>query len=147
MPASHLVINPENLPESAPRAGRSSPQSHLIATGYQHCDIAGQSWVFYKGILTPAAPPHRTGPQDPAVIERAVAHHDAWGALWTSDWNSQRSPWFYMVCDDPGYSIDKISSASARRGTRLGLQRTQIRRTTADWIAANAFEVHDANFA
>src|SRR4051812_5527602 len=99
-PATHKLDGARTREAVVPAGGRYSAL-------YPHVLVDGQPWILYKGILTPFSLPHRSRPSSPQVIADAVSQYHSAGAIWTYDWDCQRTPWFYMVCDDPEYSIDK----------------------------------------
>lgn len=111
------------------------------------CEIDGQPWMRYQGMIAPAVAPDRIRPPNLASVKKAVAAQRALGAMWTYDWDCARTPYYYVLCDDPEYDISRFPSASTRTHTRAGLRRTEVRRVSAAQVADLGYAVYAANFA
>lgn len=111
------------------------------------CEIDGQPYMLYGGVLAPAVAPHLIRAPDPAKIREAVHRQGAHGALWSYDWDCGPSPWYFVACDNPKYSVESFPHQTTRNRTRSGLKRTEVRRVAADWLASNGYSVFAANFA
>ena len=76
-------------------------------------------------------------------IRRILKQYGAWGAIWSYDWDcGQEGPWYWIVCDDPEYDLDKFKSRNTRKLIRRGLKRTQVRRVEPEWLARNGYQTY-----
>ena len=97
---------------------------------------AGGKMLVYYG-------PHLKESPDLASVKQFLRHKKAWGAVWNYDWDGgDDAPWYTYVCDTTGYDIDKISSKNSRKTIRRSLERTEVRRIEADWLADNGYEMY-----
>ncbi len=95
------------------------------------------------GRLLVYAGPHLRENLDRTEVRRFARARKAWGILWNYDWNSDRAcPWYSYVCDDPDYHVDNLESKNSRKNIRRSLERCQVRRIDAEWLAQYGFTAH-----
>jgi hypothetical protein len=101
--------------------------------------------MLYRRMLAPAVASDlsRTPPRDAIAAE--VRRHNALGAMWTYDWDCGPSPWYFVICDDPAYDVERIPRRKVRSSVRQGLRRTKVRRVEAEWLAAHGHGVYTAS--
>jgi hypothetical protein len=99
-------------------------------------------WVRVGPFLLPDLPPHVPVEVDRLGLSITAARRGALGAFWPFDWDCGPTSWWYVICDAQGYDLDAIASKNARRDTRYGLARTDVRRVEPGWLAANGYELY-----
>ncbi|MEE8170119.1 MAG: hypothetical protein V3T70_06185 [Phycisphaerae bacterium] len=129
---------------NTPTDGPDSRPSRLAAQTC--CQAVGLPWMRYKGMLTPALAPHRSRDVSQRDIARAIKAQRVFGAMWTFDWDCESAPYYYVVCSDPAYDVERIPNAQARRNTRLGLRRSELELVSAEWVADHCYGVYQAAF-
>lgn len=88
----------------------------------------GGRFLLYTGPPTKGSLPREN------VCRMARARH-AWGAAWSYDWDcGVEGPWYSLVCDEPGYDLDKIKK-KVRYYVRRGLEACTLRKLDAEWLA------------
>lgn len=104
---------------------------------------AGIPWEVSRRVMKPLALPHAIGPVERNVVRRAMQEHGATMAYWPQEWDRSPSSWWYVICDMPDYSIERLSS-NGRRDVRASLRRCQIRQVEPGWIAEHGYSVYAA---
>ncbi|HNQ24212.1 MAG TPA: GNAT family N-acetyltransferase [Phycisphaerae bacterium] len=76
-------------------------------------------------------------------VREFLRRRKAWGAVWNYDWDCEDGgPWYTYVCDTIGYDIDKITSKNSRKTIRRSLERNEVRRVDAAWLADHGYEMY-----
>jgi len=99
-------------------------------------------WVRVHGLLIPDIPPHVPLDIDRAELAAIVVAQRAVGATWTFDWDCGPTDWWFGVCDDPAYDVDRLPNSNARRKVRAGLARTRVERVEAAWLVRNGYDLY-----
>ena len=88
--------------------------------------IGGRPWRRSGRVLEPLGFPHLhdRAPPDRAALRGYLRRRPGVVARWTDRWDqgAQGSPWWWVCCDDPDYSVEAIRSKRGRRGIRRGLR-------------------------
>lgn len=104
-------------------------------------------WHKEKGILLPDAAPDIELDVERAWLLGELVRQRALGAFWTTDWDSAEArpletSWWYIICDDLAYDLNRIPSKNARRDVRYGLKRTEVKRIDQAWLADHGYVVY-----
>ena len=76
-------------------------------------------------------------------VQALIHRKKAWGAFWNYGWDcGDECPWYAYICDTPGYDLDKIKSGNSRKTIRRSLERCEVRKVAASWLADNGYETY-----
>ncbi len=100
-------------------------------------------WEMRDGVLRPLCMPHIHLDVDRREVQAAVSHNHALLACWTSEWDRRDpSEWWWVICDQRDYSVDKVSSSRGRADIRKGLRESTIRRLEISEFSRLAYPIH-----
>jgi len=98
------------------------------------------NWYPYHGVLLPKIPPHQEIVLSKKEQRELLKKSQAYLIRWTSDWDTEKSEFWYIVKDDFN-GLSELSS-NTRSKVRRGLKNCKVSRVLADEIAKNGYEVY-----
>lgn len=102
----------------------------------------GVPWSTYRRVLKPLCHPHVQPQARPAEIAAILKQSKALLALWTSDFDSQPSPWWYIIGRAP-YDLETLR-IKTRYKVRHGIRLCEVRRITGQQLADHGYPCYQA---
>jgi len=105
--------------------------------------IDGVPWSAKSRVLEPLALPHRLRPVAVSKVRAGMKRTGAWVARWTDAWDTAPCDWWWVICDDSEYDVEKFGK-NGRRDVRAGLRRCEVSRLDPPWFAVHGYAVYAA---
>jgi hypothetical protein len=100
------------------------------------------TWAVDGGMISPIVMPHQQKVVDPVEVRKILKESKALFAIWTTEWDSEPTEWWWTCCDIPGYDLDKIENSRGKRGVKSGLKNCEIRSVEPEQFAEDAYPVY-----
>lgn len=104
--------------------------------------IDNSPWELRNRLLIPISPPDTIANINRVKVRKAIKETNALLAYWTDKWDSFESQWWWTVCDNKDYDIDRVQNSGGKRGIKKGLENCKIDRIQPEQFADLTYDIY-----